>query len=988
MENKHKNITLITFAKRIILLSLALIVLLPFGARGVVPQISNLELTSITNSSIIITWQTSNAAASSGIIYGISSSNDNSYTDPATDPDSGGTYVNNHHLILENLSPGITYYYKIKTANADGTTYSSEKTFTTLAQPSGDYLFTFAILSDIKYARGRSDDAGARGRPYSHCQNTLGSAVAEVNAHSPDFTIILGDMLEADFSGVASQVSSDLLPTLATLEGQGVTGDSLEYFVLPGEHDKLIDYTGNGDDWITGSTGALNNYRYSYSTSDATTSSVYNYSFNYKGYHFVMLDTAVGGGSASGEANTTWLGSDLSANSTKKTFIFSHFPAYDITEDIPEGAVIPDEEIGAIRAASNISNIAAFNNTIEAYAANIPAIFAGHTHDNFRSTRTHGSNQITHTRIASLSQFPIGYAIIKVYSNGFTQTFYKVRANDISETARAQITDAMSTPAAVWQQTWLGATSARNYTQTYSTITTGNPSVTITSPTAESVNNGQINVTGIATGETNLAKIELYVDSSLFTSIEASGSSQTFSIPLNTISLSNASHTVEAIAYDIVNSSGEASVTIQTSNTVPITRLISPNGGETLTGLSSHEIQWSVSGDLASSPISLYYSTNGGSSYPNTIATGLSNGGTYTWTVPDISSSTVKVKIVAQGLVATNIGSDESNANLTINYADNEGPETYIIPLLNDITENGRPTFTGIATDENRTVASVECNIDSGTWYAASPLDGTFNSSSEGFYWRVPETLSVGYHNLYARAYDSNGNVGSQEVYSHFYLTREKPSLIISVESRTVYSGDYISATPTIEGRLISAVGIDTGSIAITLDSTQEITTGITTQAVNAPYSYDISYQFTSALSIGTHDISIRATDVEDRVGTWEVVSLRVAGADAAPIPEQILNYPNPFSPSLTSNPATGGTYISYTLSSDSNTKIAVFDLMGTKLREINCTAGGTGGSVGYNEVYFNGLTTNGTALGNGIYIYLIIIDGKAEGKGKLTVIQ
>jgi hypothetical protein len=41
----------------------------------------------------------------------------------------------------------------------------------------------------------------------------------------------------------------------------------------------------------------------------------------------------------------------------------------------------------------------------------------------------------------------------------------------------------------------------------------------------------------------------------------------------------------------------------------------------------------------------LLYSTNSGSTYPNTIATGESNDGTYSWTVPNDASSTVKVKV-------------------------------------------------------------------------------------------------------------------------------------------------------------------------------------------------------------------------------------------------------------------------------------------------------------------------------------------------------
>ena len=85
-----------------------------------------------------------------------------------------------------------------------------------------------------------------------------------------------------------------------------------------------------------------------------------------------------------------------------------------------------------------------------------------------------------------------------------------------------------------------------------------------------------------------------------------------------------------------------------------------PNGGETLTGGGTYNVNWSAPG--VADTINLYYSLDSGINFPNTIATGLTNDGSYTWTVPNISSSTVKVKAMSGSL------SDISDANLTIAY--------------------------------------------------------------------------------------------------------------------------------------------------------------------------------------------------------------------------------------------------------------------------------------------------------------------------------
>lgn len=102
----------------------------------------------------------------------------------------------------------------------------------------------------------------------------------------------------------------------------------------------------------------------------------------------------------------------------------------------------------------------------------------------------------------------------------------------------------------------------------------------------------------------------------------------------------------------------------QYTGTTPEVRVLVPNGNENWQEESSQTITWyasSESFDVTS--IDLYYSTDSGTNY-TAIATGLTNTGSYLWTLPNADSTNVRVRVVANG--ATLSSSDESDADFTI----------------------------------------------------------------------------------------------------------------------------------------------------------------------------------------------------------------------------------------------------------------------------------------------------------------------------------
>jgi hypothetical protein len=91
-----------------------------------------------------------------------------------------------------------------------------------------------------------------------------------------------------------------------------------------------------------------------------------------------------------------------------------------------------------------------------------------------------------------------------------------------------------------------------------------------------------------------------------------------------------------------------------TINNLPSITISTPDGGEIWMGGSSQTIWWDMSdsyGNLNDLTVDIYYSTDSGATYPNTIVTGLtgfsSNPCSYEWNpLPVIDSNTVKVKTV------------------------------------------------------------------------------------------------------------------------------------------------------------------------------------------------------------------------------------------------------------------------------------------------------------------------------------------------------
>jgi hypothetical protein len=166
----------------------------------------------------------------------------------------------------------------------------------------------------------------------------------------------------------------------------------------------------------------------------------------------------------------------------------------------------------------------------------------------------------------------------------------------------------------------------------------------------------------------------------------------------------------DEIAFDVTDQAGPFLVT-------------APNTPVTWTGNTQEMVTWNVANTTAApvnaATVNILLSTDGGFTYPTTLASGTANDGSEMITVPNLGTTMARVKVEA----ATNIFFDISNANFTINAS---GPLTrYVAPTgsdaANDCTNSASPCAT-VGHAVAQATAGDTLDIEAGTYLESGLL--------------------------------------------------------------------------------------------------------------------------------------------------------------------------------------------------------------------------------------------------------------------------
>ena len=157
-----------------------------------------------------------------------------------------------------------------------------------------------------------------------------------------------------------------------------------------------------------------------------------------------------------------------------------------------------------------------------------------------------------------------------------------------------------------------------------------------------------------------------------------------------------------------------------------------PNGGEIWTVGASQNITWTTTGSVAN--VMLEYSSNGGTTYPNTIVASTPNAGTYGWTVPDTISTTLKVRISD---VNNANAFDVSNNNFKIQGAfaitAPNGAEQWVVGASQNITWTTTGTVANVKLEYSTNGFSDE--LQTVLIIASTP-------NTNSYAWTIPDAIS------------------------------------------------------------------------------------------------------------------------------------------------------------------------------------------------------------------------------------------------------
>ncbi len=193
-------------------------------------------------------------------------------------------------------------------------------------------------------------------------------------------------------------------------------------------------------------------------------------------------------------------------------------------------------------------------------------------------------------------------------------------------------------------------------------------------------------------------------------------------------------------------------------------RLDDPIGGETLTGGSTYKIWWYQWGTQITN-VKIYYSTDSGRSWPYTITTVTSSGlgyKSYNWNVPNISSSSVRVRISAYGSSNNLIAGDGSFGDLTISSPPSASITT---KSVTPSTITLGQSFTVIVTGKNNggTAGWGGLSASSPQLVSTGVCPGNSYSGSEATV-SGTSALSLGFYHKGCTIYGTGGSMAAQYI--------------------------------------------------------------------------------------------------------------------------------------------------------------------------------------------------------------------------------
>ena len=283
--------------------------------------------------------------------------------------------------------------------------------------------------------------------------------------------------------------------------------------------------------------------------------------------------------------------------------------------------------------------------------------------------------------------------------------------------------------------------------------------------------------------------------------------------------------------------------------------------------------------------------------------------------------------------------------------------------IIANWTANANPAFTQYYC-ENTTAGT-----NSG-WIAALNWESTGLVLSTGYAFRVKARIS----STQESSWTSLGTAVTKGT---------APLEALAAGGTNLIDGDIIGSKP------IMSISVGSGSLNM---STFKLYVDdiLVTDGTNGSYdTYSTSgaistfeYIPKTALGVGTHKIKAEVEGADGTVYSGEKINLSVNPEADKSTSGISLAYPNPY------DPAKGDVKITYTLATETDITIYVFDMNGNFVWKNNYMSGGNGGKAGYNEVHWSGINAFNKTLSNGLYLIRIVETGTNNVIGRIRLMM
>ena len=408
--------------------------------------VTDLEVATVTDTSVIITWFTGSATAVDQYGFpepvGADTELQLGQVDLATltivpgslkTVFSDSTSTPYHYAEVHGLEPGTLYAY-LALSNGQQAQQTSMQfpvgvggsldypgTFTTLTTPPGSYLFTLALCNDLHMGEGDSgiieenwppsfqQDPGLPAYPVVMLSATLGDL--RKSDRGADRLLVAGDLTGDGLTAEAIQVKQ-------MLDGWGKL--ETDYFVARGNHDR----SRAGTDYAACTAVPDTNPQHYDCWGDTFPYPLQTLqSYEVGGLRIVGLDTTTldAAGGTMSASQLSHLASELRRDADRPTLLFGHHPiTYESAATTEAGPAFDIDRPTAIE--------------LQRLYTRTPGVFfhhSGHTHRNKRTfLLDDGQNpvqSIEFLEVGATKEYPGGYSLLRLYTGGYMVSYYKNR---------------------------------------------------------------------------------------------------------------------------------------------------------------------------------------------------------------------------------------------------------------------------------------------------------------------------------------------------------------------------------------------------------------------------------------------------------------------------------------------------------------------------------------------------------------------------------